>query len=240
MLRPAHLLLALLCTGVQAGELDGHYRSSIDGQPSELILQQQGDKVEGRYVENQSLQLALRGNYDGQLLRAEISDPKSGVLLANMHASYANAQLNTRITARDPRNGEVLERQALFRRATSTPAGAPATQQAQEPTLVGTWLHKQVSNSDESKPAVFTALLTLRLEADGRVTQWRRELGEHDASNVDAPGQVQYSGHWRSEGGMLLVRLAGASDYQPAAYYRFSGGYLLTQSNSGKMVWQRR
>ena len=100
MLRALCLLLAVaVCLGARAGELDGHYRTTLDGQPAELILHQQGDQVEGQYVENRSLSLSLRGHYDGQLLRAEISDPRSGLLLANMNATYANAMLNASIAA---------------------------------------------------------------------------------------------------------------------------------------------
>jgi hypothetical protein len=29
-------------------------------------------------------------------------------------------------------------------------------------------------------------------------------------------------------------------DGQPAAYYRFSDQYLVTESNTGKLIWQRR
>ncbi|WP_244976442.1 hypothetical protein [Ectopseudomonas khazarica] len=65
MLRALCLLLAVaVCLGARAGELDGHYRTTLDGQPAELILQQQGDQVEGQYVENRSLRLTLRGRYD--------------------------------------------------------------------------------------------------------------------------------------------------------------------------------
>ncbi|WP_395505328.1 hypothetical protein [Ectopseudomonas hydrolytica] len=239
----APLLLALLCCCAQAGELDGHYRATLDGQPSELILRQNGDVVEGEYLENQRLRLIVKGRYDGELLRAEISEPQSGLLLANMNATYANAMLNTSIAARDPRNGQVLERQALFQRVAAAPAAQTppaATSGKQDPALIGTWVHEKIINSGGASFASFTTLMTLQLNADGSVTQWTRSVGGGSDWSYDSPGEVQYSGHWRSQDGMLLVRLAGAADYQPAAYYRFSDQYLVTESNTGKMIWQRR
>lgn len=110
-------LLCIAClSNLCAGELDGRYLATIDGLPSEMILRSQGNKVEGEYVENAGLRLTINGSFDGQLLRAQISDPRSGLLVANMNANYANAMLNAHIAARSPHNGAVLEREALFQR----------------------------------------------------------------------------------------------------------------------------
>ena len=35
-------------------------------------------------------------------------------------------------------------------------------------------------------------------------------------------------------------QLTGATDYPPAARYRFETPYLVTESNTGRMIWQRR
>ncbi|MDP9942025.1 hypothetical protein [Ectopseudomonas alcaliphila] len=234
------LLVIASCSSARAGELDGHYRATLDGQPSELILRQNDALVEGEYVENKRLRLIVRGRYDGKLLRAEISDPQSGLLLANMNATYANAMLNTSIAARDPRNGEVLERQVLFQREAAATAATPSAAGGQDPALIGTWMHEKIIDSDGASFASFNTLLTLQLNADGSVTQWTRSVGGSSDWSYDSPGEVQYSGHWRSQDGMLMVRLAGAADYQPAAYYRFSDPYLITESNTGQMIWQRR
>lgn len=240
MPRAIVLLLAMAsCSSAQAGELDGHYRTTLDGQPSELILRQNDAVVEGEYVESQHLRLVVKGRYDGKLLRVEISDPQTGLLLANMNATYANAMLNTSIAARNPRNGEVLERQALFLREAAATAATPAAS-AQDSALVGTWVHEKIINSGGASFASLNTLMTLQLNADGSVTQWSRAVGGGGDWSYGSPGEVQYSGHWRSQGGMLMVRLAGAADYQPAAYYRFSDQYLVTESNTGKMIWQRR
>lgn len=228
------LLLPLLAPALLAGELDGHYHASLDGQPAELLLRSQGRAVAGQYVENQRLRLNLEGHYDGQLLRAEISDPQSGLVLANMNATYANAMLNASIAARDPRNGQVLERQALFQR------GAPATAERLDPALIGTWFHEQQLDSGGASFASLASLMTLRLGADGSVAQWSLAAGGDSDWSFNSPGELQYRGRWRSENGVLMVRTAGAADYRPAAHYRFIDHYLVTESNTGKMIWQRR
>ena len=78
----ALLLPALYCTALVAGELDGRYQANLDGQPTELVLRQDGQAVQGQYVENGSLQLDLAGSFDGQVLRAQISVPQSGQVVA--------------------------------------------------------------------------------------------------------------------------------------------------------------
>jgi len=243
---PARLIACLLwlaAPALLAAGLDGHYRATLDGQPAELILRSQGTAVTGQYVENHSLRLDLRGSFDGQLLRAEISAAQSGLLLANMNASYADGMLNARIAARDPRSGAVLEREVLFQRQLApTPAATPqpASRGPLDPTLVGTWVHENTIASGGANPASFTTQLTLQLAADGSVAQWRRAVAGAADWSYDSPGELQYRGHWRSADGLLLVQLQGRDDFQPAAHYRFSEQYLVTESNTGKMVWQRR
>lgn len=236
----ALLLPALYCTTLVAGELDGRYQANLDGQPTELVLRQDGQVVQGQYVENGSLQLDLAGSFDGQVLRAQISVPQSGQVVATLAARYADAQLNTRIAARDPRNGQVLERQALFQRAGQATAPAQAGG-GLDPALVGDWVHEKIINSGGGTGfASFNTVMTLRLGADGSVAQWTRSAGGGGDWSYDSPGELQYSGQWRSDNGVLLVRQQGAADYQPAARYRFSDPYLVTEGTGGKMIWQRR
>lgn len=236
-------LLWLVAPALLAAGLDGHYRATLDGQPAELILHSQGTAITGQYVENHSLRLDLRGSFDGQLLRAEISAAQSGPILANMNASYANDMLNARIAARDPRSGAVLEREVLFRRQLE-PAPAAAVPQPLsgplDPALIGIWVHETMIASGGANPASFTTLLTLQLAADGSVAQWRRAVAGAADWSYHSLGELQYRGRWRSADGLLLVQLQDSDEFQPAARYRFSTPYLVTESNTGKMVWQRR
>lgn len=238
-------LLCLCCLAPRlllAAELDGRYLATLDGQPAEMILRSQGRRVEGQYVENNSLRLSISGSFDGQSLRARISEPQSGQLLATMNASYANGLLDTQIAARDPRTGAMLERQALFQRRIE-PAATAAQQPPSgrlDPALVDTWRYAHTIVRGGATPASRTTILTLQLDADGSVAQWRRTLDDAAHGSVDSPGELQYRGRWYSADGLLLVQLQGAGDFQPAAHYRFSEPYLVTESNTGKMFWQRR
>src|SRR3989338_10094073 len=87
------LVLCLLPSFLLADSLDGHYLTTLDGQPAEMHLRSQGQQVTGEYVEGGRLRLQISGNFDGQLLRAQISEAQSGQLIANMNATYANGML---------------------------------------------------------------------------------------------------------------------------------------------------
>lgn len=231
------LSILCLCTiplFALATELDGHYRGTLDDRPTDLILRSQGPQVEGEYLEGQRQRFKLSGHFDGQLLQAQISDPRSGQVLANINANYAHDMLNASLAARDPSSGETLLREALFQRVAPPPPPNPH----QDPALVGTWVSELDSESAEL--ASLTTVTTLRIRADGSVAQWRRTVTRGNDWSYDRPGELQYSGRWRSDNGLLLVRLEGAPDFQPAARYRFDAPFLVTESNTGEMTWQRR
>lgn len=217
-----------------AAELDGHYRGTLDDRPTELILRSQGRQVEGEYLEGQRQRFTLSGSFDGQLLQAQISDPRSGQVLANMNANYAPDLLNASLAARDPQSGETLFREALFQRVAPPP---PPADPNRDPALIGTWIYEQRSDGEDASPSRVT---TLRIRADGSIAQWRRTVVGSSEWSYDRPGELQYSGDWRSADGLLLVQLHRAGGYQPAARYRFDAPFLVTESNTGEMVWQRR
>lgn len=231
-------LLCLLPAALAAGELDGRYLAILDDLPAEMILHSQGQQIKGQYMENNRLRLTISGHFDGQLLQAQILDPESGAVLANMNANYANAMLNARIVARTLHSHEVLQREALFQRQDNVPsANAQTSDPQRDPALVGTWLHK--SHPPAADSAAPARRMTLQLAADGSVAQWQRS-GDDAQHADDGPGELQYRGHWRSQDGLLLVQLQGQGDYQPAAYYRIDGQTLVTESNTGKLLWQKR
>lgn len=242
---PRTLLIVVLCLLpglLLADTLDGHYLTTLDGQPAEMHLRSQGQQVSGEYIEGARLRLKISGSFDGQLLSAQISEPQSGQVIANMNASYANGMLNTHIAARNPTTGATLERKALFHRqslsAAATPA--PSSSATRDPALIGTWIHEKMINSGGASFASMTTQMILQLSEDGSVSQWTRSVAGGADWNYDSPGELQYSGRWQSNNGLLEVQMQGRSDYQPAAYYRFSEQYLVTESNTGKLIWQRR
>ena len=237
---PRTLLTLVLCLLPSALLAD-----TLDGQPAEMHLRSQGEQVTGEYVEGGRLRLQIRGSFDGQLLRAQISDAQSGQLIANMNATYANGMLNAHIAARNPTTGATLERKALFHRqnpsvAATTPSSKPSSSATRDPALIGTWVHEKIINSGGANFASMTTQMILQLSDDGSVSQWTRSVAGGADWNYDSPGELQYSGRWQSNNGLLEVQMQGRSDYQPAAYYRFSDQYLVTESNTGKLIWQRR
>lgn len=234
---PICCLLACLTGHSLAAGLDGRYQASLDNQPTELILRSQGQQVEGEYLEGSGLRLQVNGSFDGHALQAQISEPASGQVLANMNANYANGMLAASLAARDPRSGETLVREAMFQRVGPAPTPPDPNQDA---ALVGTWIYEQMTNSEGLEFASLTTVTTLRIRSDGSIEQWRRSVAGGSEWSYDRPGELQYSGRWRSDKGLLLVQLKGATDYQPAARYRFETPYLVTESNTGRMIWQRR
>lgn len=242
MHRLTSLLFAVATsTPLFAGELDGRFQADLAGANTVLDLQQQGQVVTGRYSENGTLQLDLRGQYDGQVLNAEIVLPQTNQVIATLAATYGNDQLNARLAARDPVSGQVLERQALFQRSPSTATGATRTSAGTlDPALVGTWVHEDIINSGGASFASFNTVLTLHLAPDGRVEQWSRSVGGGSDWSYDSDGTLQYAGQWQTAEGVLLVRPDGSTDYQPATRYRFSDPYLVTEDQGGRKIWQRR
>jgi hypothetical protein len=239
------LVLCLLPSFLLADTLDGHYLATLDGQPAEMHLRSQGQQVSGEYIEGGRLHLQISGNFDGQLLSVQISEPQSGQVIANMNATYANGMLNTHIAARSPTTGATLERKALFHRqnlsaAAATQSNNPSSSATRDPALIGTWVHEKIINSGGASFASMTTQMILQLQSDGSVSQWTRSVAGGTDWNYDSPGELQYSGRWRSTNGLLEVQMQGHSDFQPAAYYRFSDQYLVTESNTGKLIWQRR
>ncbi|MDD0843043.1 hypothetical protein [Pseudomonas sp. Gutcm_11s] len=219
-----------------AAELDGRYQGSLDERPVELILRSHEQQVEGEYLEGQQ-RFRVTGSFDGQTLQAQISEPASGQVLANMNANYANDMLATSLAARSPQNGETLLRETMFQRVAPPP---PPPDPNKDPALIGTWVYEQMTNSEGLEYASLTMVTTLRIRSDGSIEQWRRSVAGGSEWSYDRPGELQYSGRWRSDKGLLLVQLKGAPEFQPAAHYRFDTPYLVTESNTGRMIWQRR
>lgn len=229
-------LLACISPPLLAADLDGRYQGTLDERPVELVLRSQGQQVEGEYIEDQQ-RFRVSGHFNGQALQVQISAPGSGQVLANMNANYANDMLAASLAARDPQSGQTLLRETLLQRVATAP---PQADPRQDPALIGTWVYEQMTNSESLEYASLTTVTTLRIRADGSIEQWRRSVAGGSEWSYDRPGELLYSGRWRSEQGLLLVQLKGATEFQPAARYRFDTPYLITESNTGRMIWQRR
>ena len=232
------LLLCLLPQRLLADSLDGHYLATLDGQPSEIHLRSQGQHVSGDYIEGASLRLRISGQFDGQLLEAQISDPQSSQLIANMNATYANGMLNSHIVARSPHSGAILERKVLFhrQRVGTTAQANQISSPARDPALIGTWVHEAAFNGNPAEPV---RQMILQLRSDGSMSQWQRSMAGGGATDNLTPDELLFSGLWQSRNGLLEMQLDGQTRYQPAAYYRLSGQQLITESNTSLLTWRR-
>lgn len=236
------LMLCLLPCALLANNLDGYYLATLDGQPAEMHLRSQDQQVSGEYIEGRRLRLRISGHFDGQLLNAQISDAQSDQPIARMRATYTNGVLTSHITARSPVTGETLERRAVFNRQRFSDAAitSQANRQFRDPELIATWVHEQITRSEDTSAASTSTLLILQLTVNGGISQWSRSAADNSDWHPDAPGELHYTGRWLASNGVLEVQLQDQNDYQPTARYHFSDGYLVTESSTGTRRWQRR
>lgn len=234
------LLLATASAGATAAGIDGEYRATVDGVDTQLSLRSDGAEVSGTYVEG-ALRLHVTGRLDADRLRAQVREPSTGLDIAALDARLAGDTLDASIDARNPLTGERTSARALFRRALPPAAddAATAVPGSLDRSLIGTWVNETMINSGGADFASFTTVMTMELHADGRVAQWSRSVGGGGDWSYDGAGELQYSGRWSSRDGVLYVQLDGQAAL-PAARYRFSDAYLVTENDRGRLIWQRR
>jgi hypothetical protein len=113
---------------------------------------------------------------------------------------------------------------------------------ALDPRLVGVWVNEKQINSGGGAGgfASFSTVMTMVLNGDGTVQQFTQSVGGGGEWSSDSGRTIDFEGTWRAANGTLLVHGMGLPDYTPAATYTFSGDYLVTQSDMGRLIWQRR
>jgi hypothetical protein len=128
----------------------------------------------------------------------------------------------------------------------STPAPAVAQAETQpaaaqrDARLVGIWVNENIINSGGGNFASYTTVMTMELHPDGRVVQYTESIGGGGEWSYDGGRTIDFDGQWRADGQTLSVYAAPLPDFTPAAAYSFSGDYLVTQSDMGRLIWQRR
>mgnify|MGYP006936334544 CR=1 FL=1 len=125
----------------------------------------------------------------------------------------------------------------------ASPAPAPAVQQPaaeRDARLVGIWVNEDIINSGGGDFASYTTVMTMELYPDGRVVQYTESIGGGGDWSYDGGRTIDFDGQWRANGQTLYVYAAPLPDFTPAATYSFSGEYLVTQSDMGRLIWQRR
>lgn len=113
---------------------------------------------------------------------------------------------------------------------------------ALDPRLVGVWVHENQINSGGGAGgfASFSTVMTMVLNGDGTIQQFTQSVGGGGDWSSNSGRTMDFDGTWRAANGTLLVHGMGLPDYTPAATYTFSGEYLVTQSDMGRLIWQRR
>ncbi len=115
----------------------------------------------------------------------------------------------------------------------------PATPQ-RDARMVGIWVNEDIINSGGGNFASYTTVMTMELHPDGRVVQYTESIGGGGDWSYDGGRTIDFEGEWRADGRTLSVYAAPLPDFTPAATYSFSGEYLVTQSDMGRLIWQRR
>lgn len=123
--------------------------------------------------------------------------------------------------------------------APSQPVQQPAAAQ-RDARMVGIWVNENMINSGGGNFASYTTVMTMELHPDGRVIQYTESIGGGGDWSYDGGRTIDFDGQWRADGQTLYVYAAPLPDFTPAATYSFSGEYLVTQSDMGRLIWQRR
>lgn len=122
------------------------------------------------------------------------------------------------------------------------PGAGQSQANALDPRLVGTWVNEKQINSGGGAGgfASFSTVMTMVLNGDGTIQQFTQSVGGGGDWSSNSGRTMDFDGTWRAGNGTLLVHGMGLPDYTPAATYTFSGEYLVTQSDMGRLIWQRR
>ncbi|MEX1252580.1 MAG: hypothetical protein WEA77_15500 [Hyphomonas sp.] len=119
------------------------------------------------------------------------------------------------------------------------PAAQPAEAQ-RDARMAGIWVNENIVNSGGSNFASYTTVMTMELHPDGRVVQYTESIGGGGNWSYDGGRTIDFEGEWRADGQTLSVYAAPLPGFTLAATYSFSGEYLVTQSDMGRLIWQRR
>lgn len=108
--------------------------------------------------------------------------------------------------------------------------------------LVGVWVHESQINSPGGAGgfAAMSTVMTMELSADGTIRQFTQSVGGGADWSSDSGRTMDFDGRWAADGQTLSVLGRGLVDFTPAAAYEFSGTYLVTHSDMGRLIWQRR
>jgi hypothetical protein len=121
-------------------------------------------------------------------------------------------------------------------RTAAKPEAEPAT--ARDAALVGHWVH---SKTYQSGDFFGTTTVQMQVNADGTYLYGRGNvsLGGAYIGNTGTSDQVT-QGQWRTQGGVVLVKEPGSSQWTPHARYHVEGASMLfTFGDGSRQLWRR-
>lgn len=246
------LFLACLALSAQAEPPSGTYSGKLNGTDTTLTLETRGTSVTGTYSEP-SLTLSVRGTINGEAFDLELYEPKLNIAFADFEGISSKGRLVGQLSL-SPSTGMAGEPvMVLYARTSGAIAttAAPAKPTASKTTtssadldrrLIGTWVNEDNINSGGGAGgfASFSTVMTMELRADGSIRQTTRSVGGGGDWSSDSGERVDFTGQWQARDGKLYVKGMGLTEFTEASRYSFSGDYLVTNNDMGRLIWQRR
>lgn len=112
---------------------------------------------------------------------------------------------------------------------------------AQDPRLVGRWVHQSMISSSGGAGgfASFTTVRSIEFGPDGQVQQWVRSVGGGGTWSAQGGRKLEFAGRWEVRGNEIWVQPQGRAEALRAGTYQLSGPYLVTYGQDGRTIWQR-
>lgn len=111
-----------------------------------------------------------------------------------------------------------------------------------DPRLVGVWVNEKQINSPGGAGgfASLSTVMTMEIHPDGAIVQYTQSVGGGSEWSSNSGRKLDFEGKWRASNNTLFVLGMGLTDYTAAGTYSFSGAYLVTNNNLGRLIWQKR
>lgn len=108
--------------------------------------------------------------------------------------------------------------------------------------LVGVWVNEKQINSPGGAGgfASFSTVMTMEINGDGTIRQFTQSVGGGGDWSSNSGRTLDFEGKWRAGNNTLFVYGMGLPDYTAAGTYSFSGQYLVTINDQGRLIWQKR
>ena len=231
----------------------GSYTGKINGDFTQIDMQQSGTEVTGKYIETGNTYdikaKIVSGNLIGELLIAGTAVP-----LATFEAAKISSGIHlellllgvTRLSADFMSSAGSKPVSTGSNSALKTPDSPtlkpPQDKFERDPAVLGNWLKEEVINSGfgDQAASLVTAYF-LSFFPDGNfIQEVASGSGGSNWSMVDNK-KPDIAGHWYTKDQIMYVRPTGQKDYSRLNRYLFHDGALVFKTEAGKyLIWNRR